>query len=116
MDFVIRDMPRDEKSIEQAGELLFLAMRHNWPNGWETIEAAIEEVREMLAPERICRAAIAGDRVVGWIGGIPEYDGNVWELHPMAVHPDFQSKGIGSALVTDLEQQVAKRGALTLML
>jgi aminoglycoside 6'-N-acetyltransferase I len=116
MDFVIREMPQDETSIQQAGEVLFLAIRANWPDAWPTIEEAVEEVREMLDPERICRAAILGERVIGWIGGIPEYDGNVWELHPMAVHPDFQAKGIGSALVQDLEREVAKHGALTLML
>jgi aminoglycoside 6'-N-acetyltransferase I len=116
MTFVIRDMPQDEKSIQQAGEVLFLAIRSNWPDAWPKIEEAVEEVHEMLAAERICRAAVDGDRVLGWIGGIPEYDGNVWELHPIAVHPDYQSQGIGSALVQDLEQEVAKRGALTLML
>jgi aminoglycoside 6'-N-acetyltransferase I len=116
MEFVIRDMPQDEKSIQQAAEVLFLAIRDNWPDAWPTIEEAIEEVREMLEPERICRAAILDNRLVGWIGGIPEYDGNVWELHPIAVHPDTQNKGIGAALLADLEEQVAKRGALTLML
>jgi aminoglycoside 6'-N-acetyltransferase I len=116
MEFVIRDMPQDETSIQQAAEVLFLAFRINWPTAWPSLEEGIEEVREMLDAERICRAAILDNRVVGWIGGIPEYDGNVWELHPMAVHPDYQGKGIGSALVTDLEREVAKRGALTLML
>jgi len=74
-------------------------------------------VREMLAGDRICRIAIdrAGN-VVGWIGGIPEYDGHVWELHPLVVKPDQQMQGIGRMLVRDFEQEVKRRGGLTLML
>src|SRR5262245_17032103 len=116
MDFQIRDLPNEDNAIHQAAEILVAAMAINWPDAWPSLDDGLEEVHEMLAKDRICRAAMAGEKVLGWIGGIPEYDGNVWELHPMAVHPDYQNNGIGSALVRDLEQQVAARGALTLML
>jgi aminoglycoside 6'-N-acetyltransferase I len=53
---------------------------------------------------------------VGWVGGIPEYDGRVWELHPLAVRPDRQRAGIGRLLVRDFEAQVKARGGLTIML
>jgi aminoglycoside 6'-N-acetyltransferase I len=71
----------------------------------------------MIDPERICRAA--GDEageVIGWIGGIPEYDGMVWELHPLVVRPDWQGQGIGRALVADFEDQVRTQGGITIML
>ena len=55
-------------------------------------------------------------RVVGWAGGQPHYDGNAWELHPMVVAPAHQGRGIGTALMRDLETLVARRGALTLWL
>ena len=55
-------------------------------------------------------------RVLGWIGGRPEYDGNVWELHPLVVAPNQQGQGIGRALVQDLECEVTKRGGVTIML
>jgi aminoglycoside 6'-N-acetyltransferase I len=51
---------------------------------------------------------------VGWIGGISQYGGNVWELHPLVVHPEHRGTGIGRALVADLEQCVGERGGLTL--
>ena len=54
--------------------------------------------------------------MLGWVGGIPTYGGNVWELHPLVVRPDRQRKGIGRALVADLEAQVRARGGLTLWL
>ena len=56
------------------------------------------------------------ETVLGWIGGIRQYDGNVWELHPLVVKPSYQGQGIGRALVTDLEEQVRQRGGLTLWL
>ena len=51
---------------------------------------------------------------MGWIGGIKQYDGNVWELHPLVVRSDCRGKGIGRALVADLEERVRERGGLTL--
>jgi aminoglycoside 6'-N-acetyltransferase I len=115
-DIRITDMPGDDTHVEQAADVLWSAFCEHWPNAWPTREAAIEEVRGMHDGRRICRAALLDGRVVGWIGGIPEYDGNVWELHPLAVAPEAQERGIGRALVEDFEREVAKRGGLTIML
>ncbi len=116
MAIIISDMPTDDVHIHQAGEVIQRAFADNFPDAWNTLEEGIEEVRDMLAEEHICRAALLDNRVIGWIGGIPEYDGNVWELHPLAVHPDFQGQGIGRLLVADFEAQVIAKGALTIML
>ena len=56
------------------------------------------------------------ENLIGIIGGIPQYDGHVWEIHPLAVHPNLQGKGIGRTLVEDFEQQVRLRGGLTITL
>jgi GNAT superfamily N-acetyltransferase len=107
----------DEETIRQAANLLVEGFRDNWPGAWPTEEEALEEVREALREGRICRAALGEDgTVLGWIGGMPAYEGKVWELHPLVVRPDFQRKGIGRNLVVDLEARVAERGALTLWL
>ncbi len=107
--------PGDTSLIRQAAELLMEGFREHWPHAWPDVKAALVEMHEMLTPENICRAAIDDDgTLVGWIGGLPGYDGNVWELHPLVVRPDRQRQGIGRALVADLEAQVAARGALTL--
>lgn len=116
MSITIQDMPNNQNMIEQAGKILQLAFAENFPDAWSELEEGIEEVLEMLADDRICRVALLEGQIVGWIGGIPEYEGNVWELHPLAVHPDFQGRGIGKLLVQDLEKQVAEKGCLTLML
>lgn len=116
MTLRIENMPSDEAIIGQAGEVIMRAFEKNYPGAWDTLEDGIEEVYEMLAEDRICRVAFLENQLVGWIGGIPQYDGNVWELHPLAVHPDFQGKGVGRALVEDFETLVAEKGALTIIL
>ncbi|MCA9884026.1 MAG: GNAT family N-acetyltransferase [Anaerolineae bacterium] len=112
----IIDMPTDEVHLQQAAETIMLAFAENWPGAWDTLEEGLEELREMMVEERICLAALIDERVIGWIGGIPEYDGNVWELHPLVVHPDHQGQGVGRALVQAFEQRVAEKGAVTIML
>ncbi len=103
--------------IEQAAHLLVEGFREHWPDAWPTLEDAREEVAECLDPEMICRGAVNESGVLlGWIGGRPEYDGNVWELHPMVVRADYRKQGVGRALIADLENQVRGRGGLTIML
>jgi len=103
--------------IRQAAQLLVDAFHEHWPEAWSTLDEGLQEVDEMLESERICRAALNDDgNVLGIIGGIPQYDGHVWELHPLAVQPDMQGKGIGKVLVEDFEEQVRQRGGLTITL
>ncbi len=114
----IRDLHEcTEDDLRQAAMLLVEGFREHWPDAWPDMEAALEEVHEALHPGKICRVALDDDgSVLGWIGGQPEYDGNVWELHPMVVRADQQGNGIGRALIADLEEQVRQRGGLTVML
>lgn len=115
---VISDLTLEqEAAIEQAAHMLVEGFGAHWPQAWPGLAEALEEVHEALAPERICRVARDGNgAVLGWVGAIPEYDGNAWELHPLVVRSDQQRRGIGRALVADLEQQVALRGGITLYL
>src|SRR5215217_5546399 len=107
----------DNRLINQAAQLLVDAFHEHWPDAWPTLAEGIKEVYEMLENERICRVAVDGNGdLQGMIGGIPTYDGHVWELHPLAVQPSLQGRGIGRALVEDFEEQVRSRGALTITL
>jgi len=106
----------DEEAIRQAAALLVDGFRGHSPS-WPDMDAALEELGESLEPGHICRVAVSEQgTVLGWIGGCPQYEGHVWELHPLVVHPDHQRRGIGRALVRDLEEQVRARGANTLWL
>jgi aminoglycoside 6'-N-acetyltransferase I len=109
--------PSDETAIQQIAELLVEAFREHWPEAWPDLESALQEVQESFESDRISRVALDDSgAVLGWIGGIRQYEGHVWELHPLVVKPSYQGQGIGRALVSDLEAQVRERGGLTLWL
>jgi aminoglycoside 6'-N-acetyltransferase I len=116
--YSIVDLATDDGgTVRQAAELLVEGFEDDWPGAWPTEADALQEMQEVLGEDRICRAALGEDgTVLGWIGGIPGYDGKVWELHPLVVRSDVRRRGIGRALVSDLEALVRERGALTLWL
>jgi aminoglycoside 6'-N-acetyltransferase I len=114
---VIDLTPVDDRAIEQVAALLVDGFRDSGSMAWRTLEDALTEVRESFQAGRISRIAVEEPaEVIGWIGGIETYEGNVWELHPLVVRRDRQGEGIGRALVLDLERQVAQRGAHTIFL
>src|SRR5215216_4023915 len=114
---IITLSPENEHLIQQAAQLLVDAFREHWPDAWPTLEEGLKEVHEMLERERVCRVAVDEQgTLLGVIGGIPGYDGLVWELHPLAVQLSLQGQGIGRVLVADFEEQVRSRGALTINL
>jgi aminoglycoside 6'-N-acetyltransferase I len=86
------------------------------PEAWPTLDDAMIEMTRAIQPENIALAIVREDIVLGWTGGLPTYDGNVMELHPMVVHPDYRKSGIGRQLVAVLEIEAKKRGAITLWL
>lgn len=84
---------------------------------WQTRDDALETVQESLDEDRISRVAVDDDgRVLGWISAVETYGGHVWEIHPLVVRRDCQGRGVGRALVEDLEQQVRERGGMTVCL
>lgn len=72
-----------------------------------------DEVDECMAEEMIMISAVIDGELVGWTGGRPQYDGHVWELHPMVVDENHRGKGIGRRLIEALEKEIKKRGGLT---
>ena len=111
----IIDLPRTRSDfVEQAAQLLYDSFR-NLTTAWPDIDAARNEVFVSLEQDKISRVMLRdGENVIGWVGGQPRYDGHVWELHPLVVAEAMRRQGHGRALVRDLEEIVAARGALTL--
>lgn len=99
-----------ESMCEQAA--ILLVEHFDEPRGWPTQVLACEEVARVIA-EGFARAMLDGDVLLGWIGGLPEYNGRVWELHPLVVRREYRKRGIGRALVAAFESEAARRGALT---
>jgi aminoglycoside 6'-N-acetyltransferase I len=102
--------------IEQTAALLLRSFR-GLSSAWPDMAAARHEVSQALQPGKVCRVMLddAG-AVIGWVGAMSHYDGNVWELHPLVVAESCRNRGYGRALVRDIEKIVAQRGALTLWL
>lgn len=114
---IVTPQPENDHILHQAAQLLVDAFHEHWPRAWPTFKDGMEEVHEMLEPDRLCRFALDEQaNLLGIIGGVSQYDGQVWELHPLAVRPNMQNKGIGCALVKDFEKQVRQRGGLTITL
>lgn len=108
--------PDNKETVHQVAALLVKSFKERAPNAWPDMDA-LKEVQESFGADRISRVAIDEDGgALGWIGGIRKYRGNAWELHPLAVRPDCQGKGIGRALVNDLEDRVREKGGFTIWL
>lgn len=99
--------------IMQAAQILTDSL----PIGWPTLQDAIDEIKERLIPENTLLVAVENEIVIGW-GGIlaPVYNGNVFELHPLAVRSDKRNQGVGRAIVTALEDEARRQGGLTIHL
>lgn len=112
---IIADLdPADLAARERCAELLVEEFRDIAPDAWPAIGKARDTVAECLADGPVRVARLDGT-VAGWIGGHHEY-ARVWELHPLVVARAVHKRGVGRALVTDLEQIVAARGGMTLVL
>ena len=102
-------IPLSSKIADDAAEVMRDALGYSKKD-------AEAEVRRMLSKKRVAFAAITENRVAGIIGAIPQYGMTGWELHPLAVLKAYQRRGIGTALIEALENDVAARGGIMLYL
>ncbi len=113
---IFQELAQEPDIREQAAVLLVECFREHWPEAWPGLPSAREEVAEVADGDGFALAAVdASGGLLGWIGALPSYGGRVWELHPLAVRPDRQNAGIGTALVRELEDRLRQRDAVTLM-
>lgn len=111
-DVTIVDLATQPEDIkQQAGAMLHEAFPHE--NGWPTLKSGRQEIDWIAGQRGFARAAIDGDRVLGWVGGLPQYRGRVWELHPIVVDAGQRLRGIGRALIQAFEAAARERGGLT---
>jgi len=91
-----------------AEEILALIKRAFTPVAEEYGDPALPPLAETLDEHRqvydraVVLKAIVDDRIVGSVQGIPQEDGCCYVAR-LVVDPDFQKRGIGRALATELE-------------
>ncbi len=66
-------------------------------------------VLELSKPSGVCLAALRGNRIVGYLV-CSRYD-TVWHVMNVAVDPDVQGEGVGSALLRKLIEEVGDERA-----
>lgn len=67
-------------------------------------------LKRMILTERSFGfVAVEGDRIAGYVAAIP-LDGSSADVESIAVHPDFQGKGVGGLLLDAAEEEMKKRG------
>jgi len=88
----IVDLSRDdERAIREVAALLVSGFAEHYPEVWKS---ALKEVHESLSRDRLSLLAIdEAGTILGWVGGIPQHDGRVWELHPIVVAGRASAEG-----------------------
>lgn len=113
----IIDLAKDDKEkIAQVAEILNVSFHGHCPD-YEDMKDALKKVVDSFEDHQLSRIAVEDDgRVLGWIGGIRMYNGNVWEIDPLVVRKNTQGMGVGKALIEDFEEQMFRLGARTIWL
>lgn len=105
------DLKKDDKDyIVQAAKLLEDAFPRCYTDCGE------EEVFKCLEEDKVCIVAIEDEQVVGLVGAMPQYGKTGWELHPLVVMKEYQKRGFGRSLCTELEKQLKLQGCVTIYL
>ena len=109
------DMTASPSLHDQAARLLTRTFTAPGIDAWAEPESARAEVVECTAPPNLCVGACDGDVLLGWVGLRPMY-AHVWELHPMVVDHSRQRRGIGRALVAEIERRAREVGVTGVVL
>ena len=76
----------------------------------------MEELKKCLSEDRVALAAEEENRLMGFVGAMPQYGVTAWELHPLVVAPPYRRQGVGTALCLRLEEELRQRGCCTIYL
>ncbi len=103
----------NENQINQAAKILNDSLSIGYP----TYNEALDELISIISEGGTICIAAENSNVIGW-GAIlvPQYRGNVYELHPLVVREDRRGQGIGRNIVFMLEKEAKLRGGITMYL
>ncbi len=99
------------QEIERAGGPQFLRVGHPELAGDHTIST--EVALRSLAQESLYVVEVA-NRICGWVGA--EVEGVRLHVEQISVHPDYQQRGLGTALMEFVINEAEQRGFESLVL
>ena len=74
--------------------------------GWD---GRVEKYRQILGNTYLCAACFSDDRLVGYVDVISDGIDDAY-IRDLAVHPDYQRRGIGSKLIAMVLERVRSDG------
>jgi aminoglycoside 6'-N-acetyltransferase I len=115
MEYSFCNINKSKKIIADTANILFNTFQDINTNTWPTYKSALLEVKDCIKKPNICIGICMNDILLGWIGLRPMYE-KTWELHPMVIGKEYQSKGLGKILINKLEEQAKKIGIIGIVL
>lgn len=108
---IIDLVPENTSYIDQLNKILIDAFEEKTPGKW------LNDIEKSFQKDKISLVAVdETNNAVGWVGGICQYSGRVWEIHPLVTKREERGKGIGTLLVKEFEKKAAKLGGITVWL
>ena len=96
----------NESHVQQIAELEKLCFHDPWSE-----KSIASELDNRLS---VWLVALDEDKVVGYVGSQTVIDET--DMMNIAVHPDYRNRGVATALIVELTQQLRMRGSKGLML
>lgn len=109
--FTFCQINESEHTIDQAAEVLLKTFSGS--GMWVSLDEneAAETVKECTADYNICIGIKIGNQLIGWAGLRPMYK-KTWELHPVAILPEFQNMGYGKVLLGEIEKRAREKSII----
>lgn len=109
----VRPIQPNQHEIDEVATVLHSGFADRSP-AWPTVADARAEVVEYSTASQVSLVAELEHQIVGWISATPQYKQYGWELHPIVVAPQYQRRGVGTALINHLCDALQSRQATVL--
>ncbi len=112
MQTIVNLEPTHSNQIERICKFLPRCFSKYSPSWLPDKASCLEQIQNSFVEGRVSRVMVDDEgNPFGWIGAIQGE--RTWEIHPLAVAPEAQRRGIGKLLVADIERLAEASGAVS---